>query len=164
MSVPHHTPCQTWEWGCHVQFHGPRWWWGVLGGSPIHTQEAIISFSIRHSGASAWLRGRRPLFAGKWSSLSPPLTFFILGANGWYAVWLIEGESHIGRWRFTNANSKLLCIHYSQSMPTQLSDSWPTDKQQWSGMWRDAWKTRQMPAFVFACACVWLTLTMQLCI
>lgn len=83
------------------------------GGSAIHPQEAIISFSIRHSGVSARLRGRRPLFADKWSSLSPPLTFFILRANGWYAVWLIGGESHIGRWRFTNANSELLCIRYS---------------------------------------------------
>lgn len=82
-------------------------------------QEAVISFSIGHSGVSARLRGRRPLFTDKWSSLSPPLTFSIVGANGWCAVWLIGGESHIGRWRFTNANAKLLSIHYSQSMPTQ---------------------------------------------
>lgn len=32
MAVHHHTPCQTWEWGCHVQFHAPQCWWGVLGG------------------------------------------------------------------------------------------------------------------------------------
>lgn len=82
-------------------------------------RKAIISFSITHSGVSARLRGRQPLFADKWSSQSPPLPFFILGANGWYVVWLIGGESHIGCWRFTNANSKLLCIHYSQSVLAQ---------------------------------------------
>ena len=119
VAVPHHTPRQTPEWGRHVQFHGPRRWWVVPGRFTDPPKKLMISFSIRHSGVSAWLRGRRPLFADKRSSLSPPLTFSIVGANGWCAVCLIGGESHIGRWRSTNANSKLLCIHYSQPKPTQ---------------------------------------------
>lgn len=88
----------------------------VPGGDEVFSEarrkEDIISFTAGHSRCASTAPREAAIVAltsGVLSLPHPtphPTLLRSRGANGWYAVWLIGGESHIGRWRSTNANSK----------------------------------------------------------
>lgn len=79
--------------------------------SEAHRKEDIISFTAGHSRCASTAPREAAIVALTSGVLSlyrtpHPTLLHSRGSNGWYAVWLIGGESHIGRWRSTNANSK----------------------------------------------------------
>lgn len=82
------------------------------------TQEAIISFSIRHSGVSAWLRGGRPLFVDKSgpSVAPPPHCLYCWSQRMLCAVadWKWEPYRSL-KTHWTQA-PKLVCVHRSHSL------------------------------------------------
>lgn len=107
------------------------------GRSPVHPKDTIISFSIRHSGVSAWLRGRRPLFPDKWTSPFPPLTFSIL--DGMWFGWLeVRAISVAGNSLMQTANYCIFAIHspcpHSNKIAGRLTSSSGVECGEWREM------------------------------
>lgn len=131
MAVPQHTPCQTWEWECHVQFHGPQWWRGALRGSPAHPKEDIISFTIGHSGVSPRLRGRRPLFCWQVEFSIAPLSLSLFSGqrDGMQCGWLevraiaVAGDSLMQTPNYCVFSVHSLCPHSNQITGQMTSSS-----------------------------------------
>lgn len=117
-----------------MQFHGSRWWWSVHGDS--NQEEDIISFTVRHSGVSSRLWGRRPLFC--WHVESPPpsapLSLFSGPMDGALGGWLelraisVAGDS-LSCCVFTAHGP---CPHSNQIADQKTSSG--TEKWGWGGI------------------------------